>query len=81
MLKNKERTEKRQKRRTKEECMSDVYRVLQMTEKPLTTSDIAKKVNLSHKSTLSHLKFLEFDDRVKHFERGYGSWLYWKVIR
>jgi predicted ArsR family transcriptional regulator len=75
----KETIEKSVKKRTKEECCSETYQLLKLAIKPLTTSDIAKKVNLSHRSTLNHLKFLEFDDKVKCFAR--GSWLYWKVIR
>jgi len=75
----KERIEKRQPKRRKEDCCSQIYQLLALASKPLTTSDIAEEVNLSHKSTLSHLKYLEFDDKVKHFER--GSWLYWKIKR
>jgi len=80
-MKNKKTTQEKTKKRTKEESISQIYRTLQLSERPLTTSQVAKKVNLSHRSTLSHLKFLEFDDRVKCFRRGTGSWIYWKIKR
>jgi len=79
MIKNKDTTVKRIKVSTKEDCSNEIYQLLALASKPLTTSQIAKEVNLSHKSTLAHLKFLEFDDRIKHFER--GCWLYWKIKR
>ena len=69
------------RRRTKEDCKNEIIKILQLADKPLTTSDVAKKVNLSHKSTLNHLKFLQFDDKVKCFERGSGAWRYWKIKR
>jgi Mn-dependent DtxR family transcriptional regulator len=80
MFKDKKTTQKKIMKRTKEDCCSEIYQLLALAVKPLTTSEIALEVNLSHKSTLHHLQFLEFDGRVKHFERG-SCWLYWKVIR
>jgi len=75
-----EKIEKRQHIRKKEDCIEQIYNLLKMSDRPLNTSDISRKVKLSHRSTKRHLEFLEFDGRVKHFERG-SVWLYWKVVR
>jgi response regulator of citrate/malate metabolism len=82
MTKVKEEIKKSVKKRTKEDCISDICKLLESATDPMTTKEIADKINLSHRSTKKHLQFLEFDGRVKHFARGvYERWLYWKAIR
>lgn len=80
MIEVNEKIEKRQQIRKKEDCIEEIYNLLRISDRPLTTMDISKKVRLSHRSTKRHLEFLEFDGRVKHFERG-SCWLYWKCVR
>jgi len=81
MFKSKKTSEKPQRKRSMEETLSQIYRILQITDHPLTTSQVAIQVKLEFSSAMSHLKFLEFSDKIIHFERGSGSWLYWKIKR
>jgi len=65
--------------RTDEQINKVIIDFIKLSNKPLTTSDIANHVNIRHRSTKNRLRFLEFSGLVECYER--GSWVYWKIRR